>query len=132
MAIELTSDAKSFRDKISVLSGEDISTCYQCGECSASCPYASEMDLLPSTVIRLIQLGQKELINSQSIWLCSTCLHCFARCPQGIDIAKVMEALRQLNIRKQKYNIDLSEISSEDLNRLPQVALIASLRKLMG
>ena len=132
MAIELTSDAKSFRDKISVLSGEDISTCYQCGECSASCPYASEMDLLPSTVIRLIQLGQKELINSQSIWLCSTCLHCFARCPQGIDIAKVMEGLRQLNIRKQKYNIDLSEISSEDLIRLPQVALIASLRKLMG
>ena len=132
MTIELTSDAKSFRDKISVLSGEDISTCYQCGECSASCPYASEMDLLPSTVIRLIQLCQKELINSQSIWLCSTCLHCFARCPQGIDIAKVMEALRQLNIRKQKYNIDLSEISSEDLNRLPQVALIASLRKLMG
>ncbi len=132
MAIELTSDAKSFRDKISILSGEDVSTCYQCGECSASCPYASEMDLLPSTVIRLIQLGQKEIINSQSIWLCSTCLHCFARCPQGIDIAKVMEALRQLNIRKQKYNIDLSKVSSEDLNRLPQVALIASLRKLTG
>jgi heterodisulfide reductase subunit C len=132
MAIELTIDAKSFRDKISILSGEDVSTCYQCGECSASCPYASEMDLLPSTVIRLIQLGQKELINSQSIWLCSTCLHCFARCPQGIDIAKVMEVLRQLNIRKQKYNIDLSKISSEDLIRLPQVALIASLRKLMG
>ena len=132
MAIELTSDAKSFRVKISVLSGEDVSTCYQCGECSASCPYASEMDLLPSTVIRLIQLGQKELINSQSIWLCSTCLHCFARCPQSIDIAKVMEALRQLNIRKQKYNMDLSKISREDLNRLPQVALIASLRKLMG
>ena len=132
MAIELTSEAKSFRDKISILSGEDVSTCYQCGECSASCPYASEMDLLPSTVIRLIQLGQKEIINSQSIWLCSTCLHCFARCPQGIDIAKVMEALRQLNIRKQKYNIDLSKVSSEDLNRLPQVALIASLRKLTG
>jgi len=132
MAIELTSDVKGFRDKISILSGEDVSICYQCGECSASCPYSSEMDLLPSTVIRLIQLGQKEVVNSQCIWLCSTCLSCFARCPQGIDIAKVMEALRQLNLRKQKSNIDLSKISREELNRIPQVALIASLRKLMG
>ncbi len=132
MVIELTNDAKYFRNKISTLSGEDVSICYQCGECSASCPYASEMDLLPSTVIRLIQLGQKELINSQSIWLCSTCLTCFARCPQGIDIAKVMEALRQLNLRKQNYYFDLSKISREDFNRLPQVALIASLRKLSG
>ena len=132
MVIELTTDATHFRNKISTLSGEDISICYQCGECSASCPYASEMDLLPSTIIRLIQLGQKELIDSQSIWLCSTCLSCFARCPQNIDIAKVMEALRQLNIRKQNYNLNLSKFSAEDLNRLPQVALIASLRKLSG
>lgn len=132
MGIEFNRDAKIFRNKISILSGEDVSICYQCGECSASCPYASEMDVLPSTVIRLIQLGQDDVVNSKSIWLCSTCLNCVMRCPQSIDIAKVMEALRQIRVRKQNNNLDLSTISKEDLNRFPQVALIASLRKLTG
>lgn len=37
-------------------------------------------------------------MGSSSIWLCLFCETCALRCPQEIDIPKVMESLRQLAI----------------------------------
>ncbi|MDR3604234.1 MAG: 4Fe-4S dicluster domain-containing protein, partial [Syntrophaceae bacterium] len=34
-----------------------INQCYQCGKCSAGCPVAPEMDLLPHQLVRLAVLG---------------------------------------------------------------------------
>jgi heterodisulfide reductase subunit C len=57
------------------------------------------MDFLPSQVMRLVQLGREdEVLGSQAIWLCASCAACTARCPQGIDIAAVMDALRMMAI----------------------------------
>jgi len=57
------------------------------------------MDLTPRQVMRAIQLGLKdELLNSSTIWLCVGCQTCSVRCPQQIDIARVMETLRILAI----------------------------------
>ncbi|MGO8880246.1 MAG: heterodisulfide reductase subunit C, partial [Desulfomonilaceae bacterium] len=33
-----------------------INQCYQCGKCSAGCPVAPEMDLLPHQLVRLAVL----------------------------------------------------------------------------
>ena len=46
-----------FVKKVAEISGENFFNCYQCGNCSAGCPSVNEMDLLPSQVVRYLQLG---------------------------------------------------------------------------
>jgi heterodisulfide reductase subunit B len=49
-------------------------------------------DLGPNQILRAAQLDQDELIfESKSPWLCASCQTCTTRCPQGIDVAKVMD-----------------------------------------
>ncbi len=124
------SENRLFKEKVEELSGENINLCFQCGACSSSCPLTTEMDLLPSTVIRYAQLGIDEVLESKTIWLCSTCFNCEVRCPRGIDIANVMEALRQMVLRTKYDKVSLDDLTSEELKELPQVALVSTLRKL--
>jgi heterodisulfide reductase subunit C len=82
---------------IEQLSGTSLRDCYQCGKCSAGCPMAESMDILPNRLIRLVQLGRAEkAVRAKSIWKCVSCMTCTARCPQAIDCAGVMDALRQI------------------------------------
>ena len=120
----------SFKAKIEELSGENIDLCFQCGACSSGCPLTEEMDLLPSTVIRYAQLGMEEALESTTIWVCSTCFNCEVRCPRGIDIANMMEALRQIVLRKKYDRVSLDDLTPEELRELPQIAIISNLRKL--
>jgi heterodisulfide reductase subunit C2 len=79
--------------------GANPLACFQCHKCSTGCPIGPDMDLLPSQIMRLVQLGaENEVLSSQSIWLCASCEACTTRCPQGIDIAGVMDTLRILAI----------------------------------
>jgi len=79
--------------------GESITACYQCGKCSAGCPTAYAMDLTPRQIMRAIQLGLRdEVLGSSAIWLCVSCQTCSLRCPREIDIAKVIESLRQVSL----------------------------------
>lgn len=72
-----------------------INQCYQCGKCSAGCPVAGEMDLLPHQMVRLVVLGDvNAIVSSQSIWLCLTCHTCGARCPNGIDVPALLDPIR--------------------------------------
>ncbi len=89
-----------------------------------------EMDYLPSKVIRMVQLGLEEALDSKTIWVCTTCFNCEVRCPRGIDVANVMEALRQLVLRKKYDRVTFDLLSVELLRELPQVAIISCLRKL--
>jgi heterodisulfide reductase subunit C len=121
-----------FVHSIEELSGQNILQCYQCGECSAGCPMSAEMDVLPNTVIRLIQLGQEQAVMAaESPWVCASCFTCFVRCPKGVDIAKIMEAIRLRHLREQAHgdHLVIRAIPCEDLERLPPIALIAATRK---
>ena len=89
-----------------------------------------EMDYLPSKIIRMTQLGLEESLESRTIWVCTTCFNCEVRCPRGIDIANVMESLRQLVLRKKYNHFSLDELSPEELRELPQVAIVSNQRKL--
>lgn len=87
----------SFSDMVVKESGESILACYQCQKCSAGCPVAYAMDILPNQVIRMVQFGLRErVLSSHTIWICASCYTCSVRCPNDIDIAKVMDTLRHI------------------------------------
>ncbi|MHB8907601.1 MAG: 4Fe-4S dicluster domain-containing protein [Syntrophales bacterium] len=83
------------------LSGEDLSRCIQCGKCTAGCPIAPDMDVMPNQVIRYLQLNDEaKALGASSIWLCASCTTCSVRCPEGIDVARVMNQSRKLCIER--------------------------------
>lgn len=76
-----------------------LGDCYQCGKCSAGCPMAERMDLLPNQLIRLVQVGRVDkALGSQSIWQCVSCMTCSTRCPKSVNCAGILDALRQLSV----------------------------------
>lgn len=84
-----------FIEQVREESGQNPSLCYQCGNCTAGCPYTDYFDYPVSQIMRLLQTGQKDVIlNSKAIWLCATCETCTTRCPCQIDVAQVMDTLR--------------------------------------
>jgi heterodisulfide reductase subunit C len=88
------------------------------------------MDILPNQVIRLAQLGLKdELLKSKSIWICASCMTCNSRCPKGVNIAEVMEALRLILLRKREDHLKVQELSDEEKSKVPPIAMISSMRK---
>jgi heterodisulfide reductase subunit C len=78
-----------------------VSPCFQCRKCSSGCPLTFAMDLLPDKVIRLALLGQEDqVLGSRTIWVCSACETCTTRCPNGIDIAGVMDWLKEEAVKR--------------------------------
>jgi len=116
--------------KVEELSGENVHACYQCGKCSAGCPFGKAMDLLPNQVIRLVQLGDEDALENNTIWLCASCFTCATRCPKGIDLSKVMEALRTILLRKGFDKVIVKQIDPEKISEVPQQLLVCGLRKL--
>lgn len=78
-------------------SGVNFRRCMHCLTCAAGCPVITAMPYHPNRIIRMIQLGyKKEVLESADIWLCIGCNTCAMACPQAIDIAAVMDALREI------------------------------------
>ena len=123
----------AFLDQVERESGEDLSKCYQCGNCSGSCPVSFAMEIPVSQVIRFVQLGQEQtVLQANSMWLCVSCLQCQARCPKCLDPSKVMEALRRLSLRQGKGPVALAQVPDGFLERSPQQAVVAGFRKLFA
>jgi len=132
MRIQISSRTlhSDFVKKIAEISGQDLLACNQCGKCSAGCPMCFAMDLLPNQVIRLAQLGLEEDISSaKTVWLCASCFTCTVRCPRGVDLGKVMEAIRLITLRKNVDYVGVSDIPRDTIGELPQIALVSSFRK---
>jgi len=79
-----------------LLSEEKPCLCYQCGKCSAGCPVSEDMDLKPHQIMHLLAIGDKQrVLESNTPWICAGCFTCAVRCPNDIDIATVMDDIRQ-------------------------------------
>jgi len=116
--------------RVEAISGQPVLECNQCGKCSAGCPVASAMDMLPNQVIRLVQLGLDEALDAQAIWICASCFTCVTRCPKGVDLPRVMEALRQIHLRRGEELLSPDDLSPQAVADLPAMALIAGFRKM--
>ncbi len=80
--------------------GVDVGACYQCERCTNACPVAGYMDIKPHQVIRYAQLGwRRELMHSVTIWVCLSCEMCTTYCPNEIDVAEVINHLRNMAAR---------------------------------
>lgn len=85
---------------VEAISGVDLNACFQCRKCSSGCAVAGIAKSRPSEIIRHLHLGAgNELLASDLVWTCVSCATCSARCPMGIDVAAVMDALRQLALQ---------------------------------
>ena len=132
MTIQISGNgaAAAFVAEIERLRGQDLLACYQCGKCSAGCPMAKHMDILPNQLIRFAQMGLKdELLASNASWLCVSCFTCNTRCPKGVKIAEVIEAIRQVQLRARQDHLDVPKLEPAALAALPPIALIGSMRK---
>ncbi|SKA73460.1 4Fe-4S dicluster domain-containing protein [Desulfobaculum bizertense] len=88
---------REFVDEVERKSGQVLSHCYQCGKCTAGCPVDFAYDIPVSQIMRLLQAGQRDrVLKSRSIWLCASCETCTARCPNDIDVARIMDTLRNI------------------------------------
>jgi len=83
------------------VTGENVMLCYQCKKCTLGCPSSYRMSLKPHELMRALQLGLKENVFwSGTIWICLSCETCNARCPQGINILRVIDGLREMTLSK--------------------------------
>ncbi|MCX7963052.1 MAG: 4Fe-4S dicluster domain-containing protein [Candidatus Sumerlaea chitinivorans] len=83
---------------------EKLDSCIQCGTCSGVCPMSIYMDMTPRRVMNLVRYGfKKEVMASNTIWLCSSCYACTVECPREIKVTDIMYALKQMAIREKAY-----------------------------
>jgi len=115
-----------FTMKVVSLSGQNVFSCNICGKCTAGCPIETSMDVKPHEIIRLVQVGEKSVLGSKTIWLCASCLICASRCPRIIDLPKVMEALRTIVLAD---GSDFLEYTSDLSAEVPLQALVAARSK---
>jgi len=95
----------SFYEAVSGKSHAHLERCYQCVACSSGCPSAYQMDYKPHQLLRMVQLGLKDrVLNSNTFWICLSCETCATRCPNGIEIVLVMDALREIAVKENRPN----------------------------
>jgi heterodisulfide reductase subunit C len=124
---------REFVKKVKELSGQNLQLCYQCGMCTGNCPAAANMDISPRRIIELARLGlEEEIAGTKTVWVCASCLACAVNCPRGFDLAKVMEAIRLLTLRKNVDRVRPEDIPPQERGELPQIAMVSGLRKLTG
>jgi NADPH-dependent glutamate synthase beta subunit-like oxidoreductase len=83
-----------------ILDFEKLKYCFECGICTASCPVA---ELLPEhynprILLHSLPLGDDKLLKSAELWLCAWCYRCHRRCPQGLKLPEIFQAVRRFAV----------------------------------
>lgn len=135
ITIKKTKTGETLKDAVEEISGVDLSVCFQCKKCSSGCPVAKLTKSPPSEIMRRLHLGAgNKLLESDIVWTCVSCETCSARCPMGIDVAAIMDALRKLALdrgaSKQEGNVPLFNRAFlktvEIFGRTYEIAMIAA------
>ena len=71
-----------------------VKMCMQCGVCSGSCPMQNNWEHPPQELFMMIRANKREeVLGSSSMWMCTSCYNCIARCPRGLPITHIMHGL---------------------------------------
>ena len=80
---------------IKIAGGDAFRLCFQCGLCTASCPWNNVRTLMPHKMITESKFGLVDL-EAEAWWLCSTCNMCVSRCPREVGITEIMRSVRSI------------------------------------
>ena len=85
-----------------LLLGLGLSSCFECGKCTASCPLSEihgdvAFGRTPRGIIEMSLLDPESVLD-EAIWHCLTCDVCAKGCPCGVRFRDFVEALRELAI----------------------------------
>jgi len=103
MTIRIRNDgsAGTIARRVEEITGVELGACFQCRKCTCGCPVSSMTDIGPSEIMRRLHLGaEEELLAGDLVWMCASCETCSARCPTGVKVAKVIDALRVLSLER--------------------------------
>ena len=88
---ELTADLQNRVRKLGALS------CYECGKCTGVCPVARVREgFSPRRTVRKALLSKESFEAARA---CLTCGLCDARCPQSVEIASLIAAVREADFQ---------------------------------
>lgn len=100
--IEATSLYNELKKDVRFIEG--LTSCINCGTCSAICPAAEFYDYDPRELMIQIQSGDKTeletLLKGETIWYCGECMSCKSRCPRSNTPGLIIMALRNLAMDK--------------------------------
>lgn len=98
------SDPAFGRQIMKVPGCEGLKDCIQCGTCSGVCPLSIYMDHTPRQIMALAREGfRREVLSSQTLWLCASCYACSVECPRQIRITDILYELKQQAIHAGVY-----------------------------
>ncbi|MGM0420118.1 MAG: 4Fe-4S dicluster domain-containing protein [Bacillota bacterium] len=89
--------------------GENLSLCYSCGSCTATCPVSEEVEEFnPRLMIKKALLGyEEELLSGEELWQCIQCRRCVSACPQNVRFADIIRVLREMAVEGDYYPAEL-------------------------
>jgi heterodisulfide reductase subunit C len=77
----------------------DVSACFSCGTCTATCPLVTDDATFPRRMIRYAQVGLRDkLLSSKELWTCYACGECSETCPTQAEPSEFMAAARRYAI----------------------------------
>lgn len=118
-------------EAIKEISGVNPLKCMKCGKCSASCPSFNEMDIKPHQFVTyVINDDVESLAQSRSAWKCLSCFACIERCPRDVQPGRLIDAARQLLLRRRgQQGLTAEEVPALLDEDTPQQLLMSAFRK---
>ena len=93
--METVTPYKEIIDVIKTSGGEAFKRCFQCGLCDTVCPWNRVRTFSMRKLVREATFGLTE-IESEDIWLCTTCGRCPQQCPRDVKQIESGVALRRI------------------------------------
>jgi Fe-S oxidoreductase len=93
--VDNVADFKEIVAVIKANGGDAFKLCFQCGLCDAVCPWNKVRTFSMRKIVREASFGFTD-IESEDIWLCTTCGRCPQKCPRDVKQIESGVALRRI------------------------------------
>ena len=86
---------------IKLIGGHDVTKCFQCGTCTASCVVARFAgNYNPRMTILRALRGSPKVFEDERLWLCGSCHKCSERCPENVEPTEVLMQIKEEAFRR--------------------------------
>jgi len=93
--VETVAPYQEIIDVIKASGGDAFKRCFQCGLCDAVCPWNRVRTFSMRKIVRQATFGLTD-IESEEMWLCTTCGRCPQHCPRDVQQIESGVSLRRI------------------------------------